>query len=159
RLDGPTAIVLTRQAVPVLGHETDGAERGGYILSEGAASSAAEPHVILIASGSEVHLALEASCRLAEQGIRARVVSMPCCELFAAQPAAYRDHVLPPHIRARVAVEAGATLGWGQYVGLDGLVIGLDRFGASAPAHVLFKHLQLTADAVVAAAMRLVSTV
>lgn len=158
RQDGPTALILTRQAVPVLGHDTNGAERGGYILSD-AASLAPEPHVILIASGSEVHLALEASCRLAERGVRARVVSMPCWELFDAQPAEYRNAVLPPHLRARVAVEAGATLAWGKYVGLDGLVIGLDRFGASAPAKVLFNHFGFTVDAVVTAAARLVGEV
>jgi transketolase len=150
RRDGPTALILTRQPVPVLEPKTDGADRGAYILVE--APGEGDPDVILMASGSEVHLAVAAARELAAEGVRPRVVSMPCWELFAAQPASYRQHVLPPSIRARVAVEAGATLAWGRYVGLDGAVVGLDRFGASAPAKVLYEQLGLTVAAVVAAA-------
>lgn len=156
RRTGPTALILTRQALPVLDrtHYAPATlvTRGAYILAD-----VDEPQVILIATGSEVQLTLAAQQRLAAQQIRVRVVSMPCQALFEAQPAAYRAAVLPPHIRARVAVEAGATLGWGHYVGLEGVVIGLDRFGASAPYQTLYRELGLTVDAVVAAALEVVS--
>jgi transketolase len=113
-----------------------------------------EPQVLLIATGSEVVIALEAQKILAERGIPARVVSMPCRELFRRQPAEYREAVLPSTLRARVVVEAGATLGWGHEVGLDGAVVGLDRFGASAPYEVLYRKLGLTPEAVAEAAVR-----
>lgn len=155
RRDGPTALILTRQALPVLDRTRYApailASRGAYVLAD-----ARDPHVLLLATGSEVQLALAAQQRLAEQHIRARVVSMPCQALFDAQPAGYRASVLPPTLRARVAIEAGSTLGWGQYVGLDGVVIGLDRFGASAPYQTLYRELGLTVDAVVAAALAVV---
>jgi len=150
RRSGPTALVLTRQALPVLdrGRYTpaEGASRGAYVLAD-----AEDPQCLLVATGSEVAIALEAAGRLSADGLRVRVVSMPCCELFEAQPAAYRESVLPARIRCRVAVEAGATLGWGTYVGLDGAVVGLDRFGASAPCATLYRELGLTAEAVVEA--------
>jgi transketolase len=151
RRHGPTALVLTRQAVPVLERDTSGAARGAYILAD-----VLDPQVILIATGSEVHLALEAQALLTSRAprLRARVVSMPCRELFEAQPAGYRESVLPGHLRARVVVEAGATLGWGAYAGLDGVVVGLNRFGASAPYQVLYRELGLTAEAVAAAAQQ-----
>jgi transketolase len=155
RRHGPTALILTRQALPMLEQSTEGAARGAYILLE--APGEGEPQVILMASGSEVHVAVAAAQALLAEGVRARVVSMPCWELFEAQPLAYRQQVLPPQIRARVAIEAGATLAWGRYVGLDGVVIGLDRFGASAPAKVLFEQFGLTAEAVVTAVRKLLA--
>jgi len=112
--------------------------------------------VILIATGSEVDLAVQAKAALEKDGIGVRVVSMPCTSQFDRQPNAYRDGVLPGSCRKRVAIEAGVTDFWRKYVGLDGLVIGIDRFGASAPAEALFKYFGFTVDAVVAAAKRLV---
>ncbi|MFA4875213.1 MAG: transketolase [bacterium] len=151
-LKGPVALVLTRQKLPVL-DETgikarEGVARGAYVLSD----SKGAPDAILIATGSEVHLAVEARRMLASAGVDARVVSMPCWELFAKQPQKYRDEVLPPNVRARVAVEAGATLGWYRWVGDRGRIIGIDRFGASAPAEVLMKELGFTAEHIVQAA-------
>ena len=153
RTDGPTALILTRQAVPVLDRArvapASGVARGAYVLAD-----ADDPHVILIATGSEVQLALEAKEELVEEGMRVRVVSMPGEELFAAQDEAYREQVLPHRIRARVAVEAGATAGWRRWVGLDGEVVGVDRFGASAPYQVLFRELGITTEVVAQAARR-----
>ncbi len=144
---GPIALLLTRQNVPTLPQDhitgPDGAIRGGYVLSD-----AANAQVILIGTGSEVHIALAAQQLLAEQDVAARVVSMPSWELFERQPAAYREAVLPPAIMARVAVEAGATFGWARYVGAEGAVVGLDRFGASAPYETLYEQFGLTAAAV-----------
>jgi transketolase len=113
---------------------------------------------LLLATGSEVHLALEAGERLGAEGINARVVSMPCWELFDAQPQTYRHEVLPPGQRRRIAVEAGVALGWEHYVGLDGIVIGLDRFGASAPGGVVMAKLGFTVERIVAAAHTVLST-
>lgn len=148
---GPTALALTRQGVPILDRSkyapAAGAARGGYVLSE-----AQEARVILMASGSEVHIALDAQASLAQEGLAARVVSMPSWELFDAQPKAYRDSVLPPAVQARVSIEAGVTIGWERYVGPRGKMIGLNRFGASAPYHEVYRHLGLTAEAVVEAA-------
>ena len=118
-------------------------------------ASGGAPEALIIATGSEVHIALEASEVLGGQGVSARVVAMPSWELFEAQTAEYKDSVLPKRIRARVAIEAGATLGWERYVGMDGRVIGLDRFGASAPAQVLYKEFGLTAENVVAQVLSL----
>jgi transketolase len=158
RPHGPTALILTRQAIPVIDRAryalAQGAARGGYILSE-----TEDPEVILIGTGSEVHLALAAQEMLATQEVRARVVSMPCWELFDAQPDEYRETVLPSDIRARVAVEAGATLAWSRYVGLDGRIVGLDRFGASAPYQVIYQKLGLTAEAVAEAAWQTLAKV
>ena len=105
---------------------------------------------VLIATGSEVHLAMEAQSALAADGIDTRVVSMPCWELFREQSPAYRDSVLPPEVKARVAVEAGATMGWREWVGDDGAVIGIDRFGASAPYKEIYSHFGLTPENVAA---------
>ncbi|HWP47755.1 MAG TPA: transketolase [Candidatus Limnocylindrales bacterium] len=153
RQQGPTALILTRQGIPVLDRSryapASEAKKGGYILAD-----AENIDVILIGTGSEVHLALEARELLAEQGIQARVVSMPSWELFEAQPVEYQQTVLPPQIQARVAVEAGATLAWSRYVGLKGEVIGLDRFGASAPYPIIYERLGLTAKNVAEAARR-----
>lgn len=158
RSNGPTAIVLTRQTIPVIDRNRHaaaiGAARGAYVLAD-----TKNPEVILIGTGSEVQLALAAQELLAAQNIRARVVSMPCWELFDAQPSEYRELVLPLEVRARVAVEAGATLAWRRYVGLDGEVVGLDRFGASAPYKMIYNHLGLTVEAVTEAARRLLSKV
>jgi len=156
RRDGPVALILTRQKMPVLDRSklapAREAERGGYILSE---ADGGRPDLILIATGSEVHPALEAQKRLAEEGVRARVVNMPCWELFEAQPEAYRDEVLPPSIRTRLSIEAGTTLGWQRYTGLEGASIGLDRFGASAPAKVLAEKFGFTGEAIAARAKEL----
>jgi transketolase len=155
RRHGPTALVLTRQAVPVLDRarvaSATGVSRGAYVLAD-----AGEPDVILIATGSETQLALEARERLDAEGVAARVVSMPSMELFEAESDEYREQVLPDRVRARVAVEAGATPGWRRWVGLDGAVVGVDRFGASAPYQTLFRELGVTADAVVEGARHLV---
>ncbi len=148
RREGPTALALTRQKLPILAETArDAAEtvaRGAYVLAD--APGAID--VILIATGSEVHLALAARKLLAEKGIAARVVSMPSWELFDAQEPAYREWVLPPQVTARLAIEAGVTLGWEKYVGPAGGVIGLDRFGASAPYKVLMEQFGFTPQAV-----------
>jgi len=153
---GPVALLFTRQNVPVLDRTlyapADGLRRGAYILSD---APHAKPDVILIATGSEVQLVVGAQQKLQEQGVAARVVSMPSWELFDAQPLEYRDAVLPPAIRARLVVEAGVTQGWHKYVGSDGDVIGLDRFGASAPYQVIFEKLGFCVDHVVARAKML----
>jgi transketolase len=150
KIKGPTAMILTRQNLPTLDRQklspADGLARGAYILAE---AGNGEPDVILIASGSEVHLALEAADKLRGNGVAPRVVSMPCWELFEAQPEEYRHKVLPPHITVRVAVEAGITQGWHRYVGDKGKIIGIDHFGASAPAQILFKEFGFTADNIV----------
>ncbi len=154
---GPVVLVFTRQNVPVLDRSqyasADGLRRGAYILAD---ASSGKPDVILIATGSEVQLIIAAQKKLQEQGIAARIVSMPSWELFDAQPPEYRDAVLPPSVRARLAVEAGVPQGWHKYVGSDGDVIGLDRFGASAPYAVIFEKLGFTVDNVVARAKKLV---
>ncbi|MDQ1277601.1 MAG: transketolase [Thermodesulfobacteriota bacterium] len=147
---GPTAIVLTRQNVPNPNRQelaaAAGLQKGGYILWD---SSQVRTDVIFIATGSEVHLALAAARKLTGEAIRVRVVSIPSWDMFDAQPAEYRDRVLPPAVKARVAVEAGARLGWEHYVGLEGAIVGMDRFGASAPATVLYEKFGLTVDHIV----------
>jgi transketolase len=122
-----------------------GVARGAYVLAD---SPSGQPEVILIASGSELSLAVESHGKLLAEGIRSRVVSMPSWELFEEQPESYRAEVLPPEIEARVSVEAAATLGWERYVGLHGAVIGLDRFGASAPGATVLKNLGFTPERV-----------
>jgi transketolase len=152
---GPTALILTRQNLPVLDRTTlapaDGVQRGGYILWQ----SGDDLEVILIATGSEVHIALEAGKLLAAENITVRVVSLPSWEIFDRQPDEYRRHVLPPHVRARVAVEAGRRLGWEHYVGLDGAVVGIDRFGVSAPYATIYEQFGLTAKNVAEQARKL----
>jgi transketolase len=156
----PVGLILTRQNVPTLDRAVcapaAGLHRGGYVLLD--APDGAAPAAILMASGSEVSIALAAQATLAAQGIPTRVVSMPCTTLFDAQPKAYRDSVLPPSVRRRVSIEAAVTLGWERYVGLDGELIGLDRFGASAPAEVLYAELGVTAARAVEAVQRLVAS-
>ncbi len=152
----PTALVLTRQNVPVLDRSqyasAEGLRRGAYILSD---APNGKPDIILIASGSEVPLIAEAQKKLAEENIQARVVSMPSWDLFEAQPKEYRDSVLPPHIKARLAVEAGVAQGWERYVGEAGDVIAMHRFGASAPYQVLFEKFGFTPENVAAHAKQL----
>lgn len=147
---GPTCLVLTRQGLPQYQEQGPEAFKGGYVLSdcEGA------PDALLMASGSEVEQILAAQPILAAEGIRARVISMPCMELFLKQDAAYQESVLPASVRARVAMEAGATMPWYRFTGLDGAVIGIDHFGASAPAGILFKEYGFTVDNVVATVKR-----
>ena len=152
RRDGPSCLVFSRQTLPHQPRDAQqlGAiERGGYVLREAANGA---PELILIATGSEVGLAVDAAQRLEAEGRAVRVVSMPCTEQFDAQPREWRDAVLPPACRRRVAIEAGVSDFWRKYVGLDGAVIGIDRFGASAPAEQLFAHFGFTIDKVVEAA-------
>ncbi len=145
----PTCLVLTRQDLPLYENSGKNALKGGYILSD---SKKASPDVILMASGSEVEQMMGAQAKLAETGIDARVVSMPSMELFEAQDAAYREGVLPGAVRARVAMEAGVGDNWYKYVGLDGAVISLEHYGASAPAPKLFAEFGFTVDNAVAKA-------
>jgi transketolase len=152
--DGPTVLVLTRQAVPHLDRSNakdPGVARGAYILAE---SEGGAPDAILIGTGSEVQLCVEARKALAKYGVKARVVSMPSWELFAAQEESYREGVLPKRIKARVTVEAGSPLGWHRWAGDEGAVIGVERFGASAPGEEVFQHLGFTPEHVVSAALR-----
>ena len=144
----PTALVLTRQNLPQLAGSSKEALKGGYVVAD---SSKETPDAIIIASGSEVSLSIEAKEALAKEGIDVRVVSMPCMDIFEKQPLEYKEKVLPKSVRARVAVEALSEFGWGKYVGLDGKTVCLDRFGASAPADVLFKEFGFTVDNVVKA--------
>ena len=151
--DGPTVMALTRQNVPNLDVPAGAVERGGYVIAEAeAAGAVTTPEVILIATGSEVALCLTARDALHERGVATRVVSLPSFELFEAQDAEYRESVLPAAVTARVTVEAGASLGWERYAGRDGVIIGLDRFGASAPGDVVMRELGFTVENVVAAA-------
>lgn len=153
RKEGPTALALTRQNIPILDRAkyppATELKRGAYILAD----SEGKPDIILIATGSEVHVALEARDKLAEKGIRARVVNMPSWELFERQPKEYRDKVLPPEVTARLAIEAGVSQGWERYVGPAGDVVSVERFGASAPYKVLFEKYGFTAENVVTKAL------
>ncbi len=145
RREGPTALLMTRQAVPVIDRArfapAGGLVRGAYILAD---PPEEKPEAIVIATGSEVHPALEAFEKASADGIRLRVVSMPSWELFEEQPEEYRREVLPPGVTARVSVEAAATLGWHKYLGPSGVAIGIDRFGASAPGKVVLEKLGFT---------------
>jgi len=149
----PALLVLSRQGVPTLDRAkyapASGLARGAYVLAD---SPGAGPDVLLLATGSEVSLCVEAFEQLGAQGIKARVVSMPSWELFERQDAKYRDAVLPPAVTARVSVEQGVTLGWSRWVGLAGHSIGMHGFGASAPAKALQKHFGFTVEHIVAAA-------
>ena len=154
RRDGPTSLVLTRQGLP---HQNRSKEqiaaiaRGGYILQE----AGGKPDIVLIATGSEVALAVSAAAELGAEGVNVRVVSMPCTDLFDAQDEDYREQVLPADVTARVVIEAGVTEGWWRYAGNNGRVIGLDRFGESAPANELFEHFGFSTSNVVAIAKEL----
>jgi transketolase len=155
RTDGPTALALTRQDLPPIDRTVHaaagGLHRGAYVLADagpvpGGTPGAVGPEVILIATGSEVWVALEARERLQASGIATRVVSMPCWELFAEQDQGYRDQVLPPAVRARLAVEAAASFGWARWIGEDGDMVGVDRFGASAPGATVLEQVGFTPD-------------
>jgi transketolase len=153
--EGPTLLALTRQGVPHLDRSrasSPGVAKGAYILSE---SEGGPPDILLIATGSEVQLCVKAQARLKESGVKARVVSMPSWEIFNAQDDAYRESVLPKAVRKRVTVEAAATLGWHRWAGDQGVVIGIDRFGASAPGDELFKQFGFTPERVTSEALRL----
>ena len=157
RTDGPVALALTRQKLPTLAGTDrlarEGVARGGYVLRE---ASGGTPQLILIATGSELQLAFAAAETLEGEGIATRVVSLPCWERFEAQDQAYRDEVLPPSVRKRVSVEVGVSLGWERWVGDEGAIIGLDHFGASAPAGTIFEKFGFTADRVADVARRVV---
>jgi transketolase len=152
----PVALVLTRQEVPTMDRTrygaAEGLRRGAYILED---APGGKPDLILMATGSEVAIIVSAQQRLAEQGKAVRTVSMPSWELFEAQPREYRDTILPPSIRARLAVEAGVSQGWRKYVGDMGETISLDRFGASAPSKVVLEKLGYTVDNAIARAATL----
>jgi transketolase len=152
--DGPVALALTRQKLPVLDRtelaSADKVTQGAYVLAE---AEGGRPDIILIATGSEVHLALKAREQLAEQGVKARVVSMPSWELFNRQPQTYRGQVLPPTVTVRLAIEAGVPQGWQRYVGLGGEVISLNRFGASAPYKILMEKFGFTAENITSRAL------
>ena len=145
----PSVLALTRQNLPQYAETGEGAYKGGYILKDAANG---KPDVILMASGSEVELIYKAAGVLEAEGIKARVVSMPCLDLFDDQDASYKEAVLPRSVRARVAVEAATSYSWDRYIGLDGTSVCIDHYGASAPASVLFKEFGFTVENVVAAA-------
>ncbi len=153
--NNPTALIFTRQKLPVFDRNVvasaTGVRNGGYILWQ----SSEQPDIILIATGSEVHIALEAAKVLDEQGIAVSVVSLPSWELFEAQTEEYREMVLPHGIKARISIEAGVTFGWERYVGNEGVAIGIDRFGASAPFNVLYQQFGLTSERILAEAHKL----
>ena len=155
-IGGPVALVLTRQNLPVLDRTVyrpaAGLQKGAYVLHDPQDS---RPDLLLMASGSEVHIALAAAAALSDKGIAVRVVSMPCWELFDEQPEGYRRLALPPEVTARLAIEAGSPQGWHRYVGSRGIVIGLTHFGASAPYEVLYEKFGLTADHVVEESLNL----
>ncbi len=154
RTDGPTALVLTRQNLPLLDGTGKDAFKGAYILSD---SEKETPDIILLATGSEVQLILQAKALLKAQGIDARVVSMPSWEIFEEQSEAYKESVLPKGVKARLAVEAGSSFGWHKYTGFDGDIISIDCFGASAPADTLFKEFGFTVENVVNKALEVVN--
>jgi transketolase len=153
---GPSCLVLTRQALPQQSRtpaQVAAIARGGYVLLD----CADVPEAIIIGTGSELSLAVDAARELGAQGRRVRVVSMPNCEVFLAQDSAYRDAVLPAAVRRRIAVEAAASLSWHRFVGTDGRIIGLDRFGASGKAPDLFRHFGITTAAVRDAVLQLLA--
>lgn len=153
---GPTALILTRQGLPILNHpQVADVRRGGYVIKWPSVA----PQLLLLATGSELHIALDAEKLLAAEGIATQLVSLPSWELFAQQSAAYQNEVLPPTVTARVSIEAGVTLGWERYIGVHGRAIGLDRFGASAPYKTIYEKLGLTAEAVAEAARQLLANV
>jgi transketolase len=155
----PAVVVLSRQALPTLDRSTMApaslVKRGAYVLID---ADDQKPDVILLATGSEVHLALAVRNELAIEGIGARVVSMPCWELFDRQPQEYRDAVLPPHVVARVGVEQASTFGWHRYVGERGAVVGMHTFGASAPLKELLTKFGFTADSLAQVARETVAS-
>lgn len=159
RKDGPTILSLTRQNLPILDRtqysSAEGLLKGGYVLAD--SPDKAQPEIILIATGSEVQYALYVYQKLISENVACRVVSLPCWELFEAQPIEYRNEVLPPAVTRRLAIETGISLGWERYVGLSGKVIGLDHFGASAPGDILAKEYGFTGENVLKVAKELLS--
>ena len=156
RREGPTALVFTRQNLPTLDRQmyapAQGLRRGAYVLAD---LGPGEPQIILMASGSEVSLIVPAGQQLAAEGLSVRLVSFPSWELFAAQDQAYREPVLPPQITARLALEAGISMGWSRWVGDHGAMLSVDRFGASAPYKKVFEEYGFTLETVLASARRL----
>jgi len=151
---GPTLLAMTRQNVPHLDRSnarSPGVERGGYILAE---AEGGAPEVILIGTGSEVGLCVKAQERLKGYGVKARVVSLPSWEIFGAQDETYREQVLPKAIKKRITVEAGSTMGWSKWAGDEGVIVGLDGFGASAPGRELMQHFGFTVEHVTSAALK-----
>ena len=146
--DAPTALVLSRQNLPQLDGSSQEALKGGYIIAD---SDKDTPDAIIIATGSEVSLAVEAKTKLIEDGIDVRVVSMPSMDLYEDQPEEYKERILPKSVTARVGVEALSEFGWGKYIGINGKFIGMKSFGASAPGGQIFEHIGITTDAVVQA--------
>jgi transketolase len=153
--NGPTALVLSRQNLPLLPETGKGALKGAYILKDGINPATGNPDILLMASGSEVELIYKAQPVLKEAGIHARVISVPSLNVFETMPEAEKEKIMPKAVRKRLAVEAGSTFGWHKYTGLDGCVIGIDTFGASAPAPALFKEFGFTVDSVVKKAKEL----
>ena len=155
--NNPTALIFTRQKLPVIDRTITApacdTRYGGYILWQ----ASEVPDIIIIGTGSEVHIALEAGKRLQEYGIAARVVSLPSWELFEAQSKEYREKVLPVNIKARISIEAGVTFGWERYIGTEGVAIGIDRFGASAPSDILYQQFGLTAERIVSEALKMLN--
>jgi transketolase len=152
RRDGPVGLALTRQGLPVLeGTDAEGVAKGGYVLVD---AEGGEPEVVLIATGSELQLAVEARKTLQADGVATRVVSMPCVEWFDAQDETYRNQVIPPSVRARVAVEAGIAQPWYRFAGDAGEIVSIEHFGASADYKTLFREFGFTTEAVVDAARR-----
>ena len=153
----PVALILTRQALPTLDRSVygpaSGVAQGAYILAD---AEKGKPDVLLLATGSEVSLCVDAHAQLTKEGIKARVVSMPSWELFDKQDQKYRDKVIPPSVTARIAVEKASTLGWERYVGCEGRIIGMKTFGASAPLKALQKKFGFVPDEIVAAAKKMV---
>jgi transketolase len=152
----PAALILSRQNLPTLDRSrcapAEGARRGAYVLAD---AEGGVPDLLLLASGSEVSLAAAAQRKLSERNVRARVVSMPSWELFDEQPQGYRDEVLPPRLGKRLAVEAGTPLGWHRYIGSEGGIIGVERFGASAPGEVVLREYGFTVENVCRRALEL----
>jgi transketolase len=161
RRDGPVALAFTRQKLPTLPGTAElareGLRRGGYVLRPASTEAGGgEPGLILVATGSELSLAMAAAEALEAGGIATRVVSLPCWERFDAEDAAYRDAVLPPTVRRRVTVEAGVSLGWERWAGDEGAIIALDRFGTSAPASTILEHFGFTAGRIAEVGRRVV---
>ena len=150
RVHGPTALILSRQAVPTLDRErfasAEGLRQGAYVLAN---LGEGDTQLILMASGTEVDLILDAGNKLAAEGIQVRLVSVPCWEFFAEQPQSYRSEVLPDHLTARVAVEAGVSQGWERWLGSKGRFIGMDSFGASAPYQQLYQYYGITVERII----------
>jgi transketolase len=156
--EGPVGLILTRQKVPVIDRTiyaaATGLAKGAYVL---AGDGDPQPSVILIATGSEVSIALDAHHLLTADGVRSRVVSMPCWELFEQQPQAYRDAVLPPSVPARVSIEAASSFGWERYVGREGAILAVNRFGASAPGPIVMREFGFTPEHIVETAKALLN--